>query len=187
METKSVYFGDKGPDFTARTLELAQLRSAELGIKDVVVASSSGATGVAALKPFAGANLIVVGGVVGFSAPNEDRFGPASRATIEAAGGKVLVTGHAFGMLGRAVNKRFGAIQVDEVIANTLRLFGQGVKVACEIACMATDAGLIRAGSDVIAIGGSGQGADTALVLRASNTHAFFDMHILEIICKPRG
>ena len=89
-------------------------------------------------------------------------------------------------MIGRPVNKRFGAIQVDEVVANVLRLLSQGVKVTCEITCMATDAGLAQAGQEVIAIAGSGRGADTATVLRASNTHSFFETRILEIICKPR-
>jgi hypothetical protein len=98
----------------------------------------------------------------------------------------VLFTGHAFGMLGRAVNRRFGAIQVDEIIAHVLRLLSQGVKVGCEVTCMAADAGLIKAGEEVIAIGGSASGADSAVVLRASNTHTFFDTRILEIICKPR-
>ena len=51
---------------------------------------------------------------------------------------------------------------------------------------MAADAGLIKAGEQAIAIGGSGRGADSAIVVRASNTHTFFNTRILEIICKPR-
>jgi uncharacterized protein len=185
--TKNVYFEDHGPDFTDQTLALARQRADELGIRDVIVASHTGETGAKAVEAFADRNVVVVAGVVGFRLPNERRLDPTNKALIEESGGKVLVTGHAFGMLGRAVNKQFGAIQVDEVIAHTLRLFSQGVKVACEVACMATDAGLVQAGSEVIAIGGSGRGADTAVVLRASNTHTFFDMHVSEIICKPRG
>jgi hypothetical protein len=77
-------------------------------------------------------------------------------------------------------------IQIDEIIAHVLRLFGQGVKVGCEVACMAVDAGLVRAGDEVVAIGGSGGGADTAIVLKASNTHTFFESRMLEIICWPR-
>ena len=100
--------------------------------------------------------------------------------------GQVLFAGHAFGMLGRAVNRQFGAIQIDELIAYVLRLFGAGVKVGCEISCMAVDAGLIKSGEESIAIGGTGGGADTAIVLKPSNTHTFFDTRILEIICKPR-
>jgi hypothetical protein len=90
-------------------------------------------------------------------------------------------------MLGRAVNRKFNTIEVDEIIAHVLRLFGAGVKVGCEITCMAADAGLVKPGSEVLAIGGTGRGADTAIIVRATNTHTFFDLRILEIICKPRG
>jgi len=51
---------------------------------------------------------------------------------------------------------------------------------------MAADAGLIRTDEEAIAIGGSGGGADTAVVLKPSNTHTFFDLRIKEIACKPR-
>ena len=152
----------------------------------MVVASYTGETGAKACQVFEGHNVVVVAGVYGFREPNQVRMQAQHQATIEQYGGRILYTGHAFGMLGRSVNKRFGAIQVDEVIANVLRLFSQGLKVGCEISCMAADAGLIRSGGEAIAIGGSGRGADTAIVLKASNTHTFFDTRVLEIICKPR-
>jgi len=186
-QAQTLYFENGGPDCTDRTLELARARADELGIRDIVIASYSGETGVNAARVFTDHNLVVVAGVVGFRTPNEAAMTSDNQSAIEQSGGKVLFAGHAFGMLGRAVNKRFNAIQVEEVIAHVLRLFGQGVKVGCEIACMAADAGLIRSGEEVLTIGGSGKGADTAIVLRASNTHSFFETRILEIICKPRG
>jgi hypothetical protein len=85
------------------------------------------------------------------------------------------------------VNRRFNTIQVDEIIAHVLRRFSQGVKVGCEVSCMAADAGLIKTDEEAVAIGGSGGGSDTAIVLQPSNTHTFFDTKVLEIICKPRG
>jgi hypothetical protein len=185
-ETQTVYFEQRGPQNTADTLRLAHARAQALNIRDIVVASYSGETGAQAAKLFAGYNLVVVGGVYGFREPNQVTMREENRAVIEQNGGRVLFTGHAFGMLGRAVNRRFGAIQVDEIIAHVLRLLSQGVKVGCEVTCMAADAGLIKAGEEVIAIGGSASGADSAVVLRASNTHTFFDTRILEIICKPR-
>jgi hypothetical protein len=187
MHVSTVYFDGRGPAYTTETLELALARAQALGIDDIVVASYTGETGVEAAEVFAGHNLVVVAGVYGFHEPNEVRMTPERRALIEANGGRIVHSGHAFGMLGRSVHKRFGAIQVDEVIAHVLRLFSQGVKVGCEIACMAVDAGMIRAGEEAIAIGGSGRGADTAIVLRPSNTHTFFDTRVLEVICKPRG
>ncbi|MFB0557716.1 MAG: hypothetical protein ACETVY_01240 [Candidatus Bathyarchaeia archaeon] len=186
-EKKVVYFESPGRENTDETLRLAKERSDELGIRNVVVASYTGETGAKASEIFRGHNLIVAAGVVGFREPNKHRMTPENRAIIEGNGGKVFFATHAFGTLGRAVHRKFGAIQVDEIIAHVLRLFGQGVKVGCEVACMAADAGLIRTDEEAIAIGGSGGGADTAIVVRPSNTHTFFDMRILEIICKPRG
>ena len=185
-EAKTVYFEGRGPEYTDETLRLAWERAEALGIRDIVVASYTGETGAKACQVFAGYNVVVVAGVYGFRDPNQVRMQAEHRATIEQCGGRILHTGHAFGMLGRAVNRRFGAIQVDEVIAHVLRLFSQGLKVGCEISCMAVDGGLIRSGEEVIAIGGSGRGADTAIVLKASNTHTFFDTRVLEIVCKPR-
>jgi hypothetical protein len=186
-EVNVVYFDKKGPANTDTTLRLARDRAEALGIRDIVVASYTGQTGTKAADVFKGFNLIVVAGVYGFEEPNKIALSPEVRARIEAGGGRVLHTGHAFGMMGRAVKNRFGAIQVDEIVANVLRLLSQGVKVGCEITCMAVDAGLIDAGDEVIAIAGTATGADSAILVKASNTHTFFDSRILEIICKPRG
>jgi len=186
MECKVTYFEKPGLQNTDLTLKLAKERAEQLDIKNIVVASYTGVTGVKASEVFEGYNLIVVAGVVGFTEPNVHGLLPENRSLIERNGGKVIHAAHAFGTLGRAVNRRFGAIQVDEIIAHVLRLFGQGIKVACEVTCMAADAGLIRTDEEAIGIGGSGGGADAAMVLKPSNTHTFFDIKIKEIICKPR-
>ena len=73
-----------------------------------------------------------------------------------------------------------------EIVAHTLRRMGQGVKVAVEVSVMAADAGLIPTGGEVIAIGGSGKGADAAIVLKPAHMNNFFDLEILEIIAMPR-
>ncbi|MDH7570440.1 MAG: hypothetical protein QHJ73_12740, partial [Armatimonadota bacterium] len=74
-----------------------------------------------------------------------------------------------------------------EVIAHTLRRFGgDGLKVAVEVAIMAADGGLVPTAEEVIAVGGTGRGADTAVVLRAAHQNTFFDLEVREILCKPR-
>ena len=186
IECKTIYFEEHGRQNTEFTLKLARDRAEQLGIRNIVVASYTGVTGVKASEVFKDYNLIVVAGVVGFKMPNEHRLLPENRSLIERNGGKILHATHAFGTLGRAVHRRFNAIQVDEIIANVLRLFGRGIKVACEITCMAADAGLIRTDEEAIGIGGSGEGADAAIVLKPSNTHTFFDIRVKELICKPR-
>ena len=185
--SKIVYFEGKGREYTEETLKLARERAEELGVENVVVASYTGYTGVLASEILKGLNLVVCAGMAGFREPNQVRMDPENKERIEANGGKVFFHLHAFGGLGRAVKQRFGAIQVDEIIAHTLRTVCQGFKVALEISCMACDAGLIPSGEPCIAVGGSGQGADTAVVLVPANTHRFFDIKVLEIICKPRA
>jgi hypothetical protein len=185
-EVKTIYFKGRGKEFTGETLRLAKERADQLGIRDIIIASYTGYTALEALEVFKGYNLVVVAGVFGFREPNQDRLPPEVKAKIEAGGGKIVRAAHAFGTMGRAVNRRFGVIQIDEIVAHVLRLFSQGVKVGCECACMAVDAGHVKAGGEAVSMGGSGTGADTAIVLKPSNTHTFFDTRVLEIICKPR-
>ena len=92
---------------------------------------------------------------------------------------------HALGGISRAVRLSFKTIGTDDIVANTLRLFGQGLKVAVEIVLMAADAGLIRTDQDVISVGGSGHGADSAAIIKPANVSRFFDLRIRGILCKP--
>jgi hypothetical protein len=52
----------------------------------------------------------------------------------------------------RAIKNKFGGIYPAELMAFTLRLFGQGAKVCVEIAGMALDAGLIPYGEDIVSV-----------------------------------
>ena len=179
------YFVDAGPQHTTRTLELAGARAEALGIEKVLVATTTGATGVQAVQQLRGLEVIVVSHSTGFSAPNTQNLTAENRVAIGAAGAKILTCQHAFGGVGRAVRKKLGTYQIDEIIAFTLRTFGQGIKVVAEMALMAADAGLVRTDEPLVSIAGSGRGADTAAVLRPANAQTFFDLQFLEIICMP--
>jgi uncharacterized protein len=98
----------------------------------------------------------------------------------------VVQATHALSGLERSFAKKHGGIYPVLIVADTLRLFGQGTKVAVEVAIMAADAGALS-GNDIIAIGGSGRGADTALIIKPANQSRLFDLKIREIICKPRN
>lgn len=97
-----------------------------------------------------------------------------------------MTAAHAFAGLSRALNNKYNMPGEGIIIADTLRTFGQGMKVACEIALMAADAGQVRTDEDIITISGSSGGADTALVLTPTNSHTFFNLKVKEILCKPR-
>lgn len=181
----TIYFRTPGRDNTAAALEIARRRADELPVRSVIVASSTGATGVQAARLFQGYNLIVVSTSTGFTAPNTQRMNDENRQTIERLGGRILTHQHSFGGVGRAVRRKLDTHEVDEIMAYTLRIFGHGTKVACEIALMAADAGLVRAGEPAISIGGTGKGADTALLLAPANAQDWLDLQVMEILCKP--
>ncbi|MFQ6122611.1 MAG: pyruvate kinase alpha/beta domain-containing protein [Dehalococcoidales bacterium] len=185
METKTVYFENPGRENTEEVLRIAKKRAEELGIKTVVVASVSGDTAVRAMDVFQGLRVIVVTHVSGFREPDVQQFTEKNREIVESKGGTLLTTAHAFAGISRAVRNKFNTYVTGEIIANTLRIFGEGTKVACEIAMMAADAGLVRTDEDVISIGGTDKGVDAAIVLKPVNSHNFFNLKVREILCKP--
>jgi hypothetical protein len=180
------YFSRPGAANTSAVLESAAKRAHDLAIGRIVVATCSGRTAVEARKALApGLKIIAVTHVTGFRDPDIQELKEENRNELLARGVDVLTSAHAFGSVGRGVRNKVGAYQVDEIMACTLRMFGQGTKVAIEIALMAADAGLIRTDEDVIAIGGTKDGADTALVIRPATSAHCLDLKIREIICKP--
>ncbi len=110
-----------------------------------------------------------------------------NRVKILERGGKLLTATHALSGVERAIRKKFGTVMPLEIMAHTLRLFGEGTKVCVEITIMAADAGLISVDREIIAIGGTGRGADTALVIKPATASRFFELQIKEIIAKPRN
>lgn len=181
-----VYFERAGPANTDRTLEIAKSRADQLAIRTILVATTTGETGVKAAGVFRGYDLVVVSHSHGFATHNVQELTDANRQAILAAGAKLLTCQHAFGGINRAVRKEFGTYMLDELIAFVLRNFSQGVKVGVEIALMAADGGLVRVGEPAITIAGTGRGADTAMVIIPANAQDFFNFRVLEILCKPR-
>lgn len=187
IEKTIVYFSSPGEENTDIVLTLAKKRAEELGIKDIVVASTRGFTGAKASEIFKGYNLVVVTHHAGFREPGRQELLEENRRIIEANGGKIFTGTHIFAGVERAIRSKFNTAYPAEIMAQTLRLFGEGMKVAVEIIAMAADAGLIPVDRDVISIAGTGRGADTAIVIQPANSSRIFDMIIKEIIAKPRS
>ena len=185
-ETPVLYFNEPGPRDTEQVLECVRRRAKELNIKVVLLASVSGTTALKARQILAPEiNIIAVSHVTGFVKPDHQEMPAEVRKELMAKGINVLTAQHAFGGVGRGIRKQLGAYQVDEIVAYTLRIFGQGTKVAIELALMAADAGLVRTDEDVISVAGTGKGADTALVLQPANSADFLKLKVKEVICKP--
>ena len=180
-----LYFESPGEVNTDETLKIAKERADELGIRDVVVASTRGGTGVKAVELFRGYNVVVVPHVTGQREPGQQELTEENMKKIEKAGGKIVIAAHTFSGVNRAIQAKWDTMYPSGIIAQTLRLFGQGMKVVVEIAAMASDAGAIPADKDVLVIAGSSRGADTAVVIKPANSHRLFDMVVKEIIAKP--
>lgn len=178
------YWPESGQVNTEKTTALALKRAGDLGIEHIVVASNTGSTArfLVGKVPY----LVVVTHHVGFREPGGDEMSAREREDLTALGARLVTASHLFGGIDRAVTNQFGGLYPGGIVAQSLRTFGQGTKVCLEIAAMAVDAGAIPWGREIIAIAGTGRGADTALLLLPAHAKNFFDTQVMEIICKPR-
>jgi uncharacterized protein len=182
MAEDRISYVEAGEGGTDETLRVAALYALENKIRNIVVASTRGYTAEKALRLLEGKdiNIIVVTHVWGFRQPDANEFPDSLRKQMEAAGVKVLSAAHAFGGVNKLAEDSIG-----EIVANTLRIFSQGAKVCVEIVTEAADAGLVRTDEDAIAIGGTGKGADTAIVIRPANSTKLFESKVRRILAMP--
>jgi hypothetical protein len=185
---ETVLFEEPGKHNTQATLEAARRRALELGVKGLVVATSTGETGLRAAEVFGGTDVRIVGVTLHaglwkkYTAPD-----PAKVKQAQAKGVRFVTATHTLmGNVDSAIREKFGGLPPAELIAYTYYTFSQGMKVAVEAAVMAADAGLISDAEDVIALGGTEEGADTAIVLRPAYSTDFFALKVREVIAMPR-
>ncbi len=188
MEKTIHYFESPGEQNTNKLIELVKIRREELGIKNIVVASATGSSGVKLLKSIDDpeVNIVNVTHHAGFKGEDLIEVEPENRIVLEKSGVTIYAGSHSLSGVGRGISNKFGGITPVEIIAATLRLFSQGVKVGVEISIMASDAGLIPTDTEIIAVGGTGKGLDAAVVLQPAHMGNFFDLKINEIIAMPR-
>jgi hypothetical protein len=188
MDVLVKYFEEKGEINTEDTLNIAKRRAKELGIRQIVVASTYGNTAKKAIDVFKGLdiNLVIVTISYGFTREGWIMKEEA-RKELESKGAKVLTCLHALGdNVSSSFSSKFGGHNPDEIVADVLRIFSQGMKVAVEITIMAVEAGLIDVNQETIAIGGTDRGADTAIVVKPSYARDFLSFQIKEVLAKPR-
>ncbi len=158
---------DKDPEgMTRQTLRIAKKRANELGIDHFVVASSTGLVARIASAELAGRNLVVVG---------EDRSWYEKGLLEDLRMKKIPVL----------FSRECPYSYPDDAQA-ALRLFCEGAKVCPEVVMLATDGGAVPKGTEVIALAGTGSGADTAMVIASAGSKDFRQLRIRELLCKPR-
>ncbi|OLN29259.1 pyruvate kinase alpha/beta domain-containing protein [Desulfosporosinus metallidurans] len=179
-----MYFDSVGKINTNGTTALALKAAVEKDIKYIVVASSTGDT-AKLLKNTNDINIICVTHANGYPEPGKSEMSQEIRSELADSGIKVLTTTHVLSGAERGISTSFSGAYPVEIIAHSLRMLGQGTKVCVEVSIMALDAGLIPYGEPIIAIGGSGKGADTSVIITPSHASSIFKTKIHEIICKP--
>ena len=188
MEKKIVYFEKTGRDNTGACLEIVKGAVKEGKYRHIVVASTSGSTGLLfseSLKS-SGLNVVVVTHSAGFKGPNTFGVTEDVLTKIRTNGAKIYTGTILTHSIETSLNSKFSGVYPAMIIAQSLRRFGEGAKVCCEIVMMAADGGLIPEGEEVIAVAGTGSGADTVMVLKSAASKRFLELRVLEILAKPR-
>lgn len=181
-----MFFERPGTENTQKTLEIAVEAARAEGIDTLVVASCSGQVVEALLKlPVAGLRIVCVTHVNGFRENGVQDLSPEKRRELEGKGVICYTGTHVLSGAERGLSRRFQGVYPVELIAATLRMLGQGTKVCVECAVMALDGGLLEYQRPVVAVGGTGSGADTALVLRPAHAAGILDTKIDKVLCKP--
>ena len=191
------YFDKPGRENTPDVVQIALDRLDEGDIHTVVVASTTGYTALAFADALQGHRGIALVGVA--ETPLIREWGheypclaPETRDELERRG--VVVADRVPYLFHSSVldQSRWKAPAPEEIVRDTLYAFGQGLKVAVEVALIVVASGFIEPFQDVIAVGGTSRGADTAIVVRATFPNHVLSqdeskrLNIREILCKPR-
>ena len=183
IKRETIYYEDGGTEHTETTLKASLEAAKELGIKTILVASTSGETGVKAAEMYkdSGVQLIVVGHQMGFPVAKVQQFKPENWEKIENLGGVVnLGTDVVTNSIRR--RQRLGHSPISVI---TQTLITAKIKVNVEIVAKACDAGQILPGEKVISVAGSHNGADTSVVFIANDSPNILDIKPQMYICYP--
>ncbi len=158
------YFKIAGKENVDKTLGLVKRMAEELGMQNVIVASTTGFTAEKAYDVFK--NMDVTLTIVG---TERNRFSRDLQRMLEEKGHHVRFS-------------REVSYEYPELVKLAFRRFSQGVKVAVEIAMIAAQEGFASTGEDIICVGKW----DTALIIKPAKSDNFSELKVREIICMPR-
>ena len=166
---------------TQETIKKAVDYAKENNIKNIVVATTTGGN----LTYLEDEKDLHIVGVTNAYDQGQNQMREEVRKHFEEAGMDIVTAGHALSGAERCFSTYFGGYGPTEIVANTLRMFSQGVKVCVEVSTMALDAGKIPYQEKIVAIAGSGRGADTVVLLTPSYTKSILDTKVHKIIEMP--
>ena len=184
------YFEKGGPQNTDKALEVAKKYVDQFSIKDIIVASTTGMVAEKASTTFNPNeyNLIIITHAYYFVGGNLRQEFPEEKMEGLRKKGLIFHSGtHAMSGIERGLRIKKEAWIFVDMLAKILGWhFSQGVKVCIEITSTACDAGLIPdLEREIIAIGGTGRGADTVCLIKPAPTSDFKNLRVKAILAKP--
>lgn len=191
MKKSITYFEKPGNENTDELIEIVKERLLDSDIKYIAIASVSGTTALKLADALDEAeiddkiSIVNVTHHAGFKEKNKLEFTDSMRKKLEDKGIVTFAGSHALSGVGRGISNKFGGVTPVEIIAETLRMFSQGIKVCAEISIMLADAGLIPVDEKILAIGGRANGGDSAVIITPANMTNVFKMRIHEILAMP--
>ncbi|MFW5871856.1 MAG: hypothetical protein ACOCUT_01995 [bacterium] len=187
IETKTVYFEKPGKENTKETLELSILAAKQLQSKTLLLSSTTGYSAEMALDMIdEDMKLVVIGHSYGFKEPGKNEMDPQTIKRLQATkNAEIFFATHGFSGIEKSFSSKYGGIYPHRMIADTLRIFSQGTKVIFEDMIMAADAGLVPIHEEIVSVGGTGRGLDTAMIIKTVHAGELFDSAVKRIICLP--
>ena len=157
------YYSAPGKENVDKTLALIKKTAEELGISDVVVASTTGFTAKKAVEAFRNTEVKLT-----FVGTARERFPSELIEDLKKKGFNVCFS-HEI------------SYDYPDLVKMAYRRFCEGMKVAVEIAMLAAQQNYVPTNKDIISMGKW----DTAIVVKPSASSRFEDLIIKELICKP--
>ena len=129
--------------------------------------------------------VIIVTHAFGSKIKGENVLTKENREAMVSNGAVLVTAAHALSGVERGISTKFSGAYPAEIMAHTLRMFSQGIKVTVEIGSMALDAGAAEYGRELVCMGGTGHGLDTAVVMSPAHASYIFETKIHEVLCMP--
>lgn len=190
------YFENPGEENTDDVVEAVVKRLQLTRIRVVVVASTSGKTALKFAKAVGAKAKIFCVSESPYRREWDEKWpcmDPSLRGELEKLGVQMIDMVPYVFHSSVFEGSKWLSPSPEYIIRETLYSFGQGLKVAVEVVLTAVACGYIEPYQDVIGVGGSGSGADSAAVMRSTYPAMLFSkdtskrLEIRELIAIPRG
>ena len=181
-------FEKPGQINTDEACQIAVAKAKELNCA-IVVPTTDGNAGrrlceIAKEECFTGP-VVIVTHAFGSKVKGENALKEENRDAMLSSGAILVTAAHALSGVERGISTKFSGAYPAEIMASTLRMFSQGIKVVVEIGSMALDAGAAKYGKPLVCMGGTGHGLDTVVIMSPAHANYIFETEIHEVLCMP--